>query len=137
MHMMVESDIHVMTFINEGGVWFADLPHFLEEGLGTRDDLIMVDGADTFLDLLSEGRPVITLKLSANIFPGYVFLMSKVRMELGRELPDQVGLASIDYGAYYQVTSLQENVNKHQLWLCPVTVFVFGSYPLHIYAAVV
>ena len=137
MHTMVESDIHVMAFINEDGIWFADLPHFLEEGLGTRDDLIVVDGADTFLDLLSEGRPSITLKLSANIFPGYVFLMSKVRMELGRELPDQVGLASIDYGAYYQVTSLQENVNKHQLWLCPVTEFVFGNYPLQIYAAVV
>jgi len=43
----------VLGFVKENKIWFADLPEFLEQGLGTKQNLMMVDGADTFLDKLS------------------------------------------------------------------------------------
>jgi hypothetical protein len=46
----------VLSFVKENGIWYADLPEFLEAGLGTKTNLMMVDGADTFLDLLAEGN---------------------------------------------------------------------------------
>jgi hypothetical protein len=42
-----------------------------------------------------------------------------------------------DYGAYYQVHEMHNQPYYHQLWLCPVTEYVFGNYPGTIYAAVV
>ena len=41
-------------FYKENGIWYIDLPEFIEQGLGTKANLMMVDGADTFLDFLSD-----------------------------------------------------------------------------------
>jgi hypothetical protein len=41
-----------LSFYKEAGIWYADLPAFLEANLGTKANLMMVDGADTFLDLV-------------------------------------------------------------------------------------
>lgn len=40
-----------LGFYKENGLWYADLPEFLELGLGTKSNLLMVDGSDTFLEL--------------------------------------------------------------------------------------
>jgi hypothetical protein len=53
-----------IRFIKEVGLWYADLPKFLEHGLGTKNNLLMVDGADTFLDLLCEGGKEVTLDIN-------------------------------------------------------------------------
>jgi prepilin-type processing-associated H-X9-DG protein len=41
-----------LGFYKKNGLWYADLPEFLALGLGTKANLLMVDGSDTFLDLL-------------------------------------------------------------------------------------
>ena len=41
-----------LSFYKEAGIWYADLPAFLEANLGTKANLMMVDGADIFLDLV-------------------------------------------------------------------------------------
>ena len=52
-----------MAFENDGiQGWFAVIPSWP----GPRAALAMVDGADTFLDSLSEGNPQVTLELSLN-----------------------------------------------------------------------
>ena len=53
-----------LSFYKEAGIWYADLPAFLEANLGTKANLMMVDGADTFLDLVSNNQGKATLKLS-------------------------------------------------------------------------
>ena len=53
-----------LSFYKESGIWYADLPAFLEAGLGTKSNLMMVDGADTFLDYLSNETNIATLILS-------------------------------------------------------------------------
>jgi hypothetical protein len=53
-----------LSFYKEAGIWYADLPAFLEANLGTKANLMMVEGADTFLDLVSNNQGIATLKLS-------------------------------------------------------------------------
>ena len=127
----------ILSFVKENGIWYADLPEFLEQGLGTKSNLMMVDGADTFLDLLSNQSPKITLQISTEPFPGWQAKMEKIRKGLNAQLLALIGHAPVGYGAYYNVTALQGKPFGHQLWLCPVTEYVFGQYPNKIYASTI
>lgn len=126
----------VISFVKDDGIWYADLPEFLEAGLGTRANLMMVDGADTFLDLLAEGADSITLKFSSKPFVGWQTCMRRIRKGLNLPLLQILGHAPVDYGAYYKVARLNGRDYDHQLWLCPVTEYVFGDYPQEIYASI-
>jgi hypothetical protein len=122
-----------LSFVKEDGIWYADLPEFLELGLGTKGNLMMVDGADTFLDLLSNDGDQITLKLSREPFKGYSGRIKKIRRGLNKELLEEIGHAPVDYGAYYEAVEYNNKPFEHQLWLCPVTEYVFGEYPNEIF----
>ncbi len=56
-------------FIKEGSEWYIDLPEYLANG-GSKGDLQMVQGADTMLDIISEGRMEISLMLDKVSFAG-------------------------------------------------------------------
>ena len=123
-----------LSFYKEAGIWYADLPAFLEAGLGTKTNLMMVDGSDTFLDYISNNQGKATLKLSTEPFEGSEAVLNKIRIGMNRGLLDNIGHAIVDYGAYYLVENFKENILNHQLWLCPVTEYVFeGGYPEKIY----
>ncbi len=126
-----------IRFIKEVGLWYADLPEFLERGLGTKNNLLMVDGADTFLDLLSENGEEVTLDISEVEFAGYQAKMSKIRWGKNQELLDDVGHEPVEYGAYYEVSELDGKSFSHRLWLCPVTEYVFGRYPEEMWVRVI
>jgi hypothetical protein len=51
-------------FYKEGKIWYIDLPEFLDEGLGTKANLIMVDGSDALLDILSKNGKEVTIEFS-------------------------------------------------------------------------
>lgn len=136
MQAPVMNKTQILGFVKDNGQWYADLPEFLEQGLGTRANLLMVDGSDTFLDLLSQNGRKITLKISPEPFDGYQTYMKKFRKGLNQSLLDLIGHAPVDYGAYYQVKELNGQPFSHQLWLCPVTEYVFGHYPSEIYASI-
>ena len=123
-----------LSFYKEAGIWYADLPAFLEAGLGTKTNLMMVDGSDTFLDYISNNQGKATLKLSTEHFERSEAVLNKIRIGMNRGLLDNIGHAIVDYGAYYLVEKFKENILNHQLWLCPVTEYVFeGGYPEKIY----
>ena len=123
-----------LSFYKESGIWYADLPAFLEAGLGTKSNLMMVDGADTFLDYLSNNQNHATLKISTSFFEGSDAVLNKIRIGLNQGLLDQIGHAKVDYGAYYHVEKFKGIAINHQLWLCPVTEYVFeGTYPESIF----
>lgn len=124
----------VLGFYKENGLWYADLPDFLALGLGSKLNLLMVDGADTFLDLLSSNGSKVTVKLSNRPFKNHTILLEKLKIGLNRALLDSIGHAPVDYGAYYNVKTYQNKPFNHTLWLCPVTEYVFqGEYPQNIY----
>ena len=123
-----------LSFYKENGLWYADLPGFLELGLGTKANLLMVDGSDKFLDLLSSNGSKVTVKLSTKPFEEHSMKLEKLKIGLNQVLLDKIGHAPVGYGAYYNVTKYENKPFQHTLWLCPVTEYVFeGYYPELIY----
>jgi hypothetical protein len=97
--------------------WYADLP----EWEGPKEALEMVMGADTMLDILSQGEGLISLDIDTNHIDGYeklVFL---------NETPD------FGEGAYYHMETYMGLEFNLDIWLCDVTKFVFGEFPNIIY----
>jgi hypothetical protein len=119
------------------GRWYIDLPEYIESGLGTKGNLEMVSGADTMLSNLANGEKRITLQFSPDPFHEYDLELGRVKKPKDGQwwyntattaIADTLGLN--DYmGAWYKVKE-----NDHELWLCPVTMYVFGGkYPKNIY----
>lgn len=98
-------------FVKEYGRWYIDLPQWT----GSRSDLLMVAGADTLLEKLSENNDEVAIALDVNPFESANVMKMLFKTPV-------VG------GATYRTD------NGHLLWLCKVTEFVFGgSMPKSIY----
>jgi hypothetical protein len=116
-------------FYKEDGIWYIDLPEFLELGLGTKANLMMVGGSDTYLDRLSNYTTEVTVSFSNVDFNGSTDTLKRTKLGYDDIYLDSVGHAQVDGGAYYQST-----VDGHELWLCPVTKYVFqANYPEYIF----
>jgi len=111
----------------EDGRWYIDLPEYIESGVGTKSNLEMVAGADTFLSTLAQGETSITLKFTDEEFVDHdVELIRSSNHGYTSELMDDVEL---DAGAWYTVKD-----NDHDLWLCPVVLYLFNNtYPQNIF----
>jgi hypothetical protein len=131
MHELSKSKGMVHTFYKDSvGVWYIHLPEFLEAGLGTKMNLMMVDGADTFLDRISKNGRNVTVYIRTSPYSTHEHKLEKLGLGMNKEVLDAIGHAPVDYGAYYKC-------DDHILWLCPVTEYVFnGSYPDNIYISV-
>jgi hypothetical protein len=120
-------------FYKENEIWYIDLPEFLEAGLGTKANLMMVAGADLMLDILSNNGDDIVITFADEPSDNVEHTLTKQRLGLDKQLLALIGHAPVDYGAYY---SWKEN-NNQSVWLCPVTEYVFqGGYPKNIYVSV-
>ena len=108
-----------IKFFKQQGFWYAYLPEFIESG-GTLADCEMVAGADSWLDFLSNKGKEITLTLSTE-----EPLQEKLNLY---EKTD-----NLEDGATYIAHSYKEEDINQIMWLCPVTLFVFGEYPDVIY----
>ena len=102
-------------FYKEKDQWYADIPQYP----GPVEDLQMVFGADTLLDILSSGKDEITLRIS-------------LEDKLGDTLHRTEIMDNIEGGG-----ALYKHIHVDQLWLCPVMEFVFGGYPETIYFDIV
>jgi len=99
------------------GKWFVDLP----EWNGDKTDLEMVSGADTMLDIISEGENEVVLLFSKKYFD------NSNKLEL-------LSLATdIGNGAYYKLNKYIGIKFHLKIWLCDVTKFVFGDFPKKIF----
>lgn len=99
------------SFYKENNRWYIDLP----EWEGSKDDLEMVCGADTMLDILSGGSNRVALTISTAPIPEYTDVLMLVR-----ELDTS--------GATY--TLINQDI---EVWLCDVTKWLFGHFPDEIY----
>jgi hypothetical protein len=95
--------------------WFVDLPTWE----GSEDDLQMVQGADTLLEYLAEGKERVALRFSTKSFDGASVMERMYVCTTG--------------GAYYIVHSYNGDKIVLPFWLCDVTKFVFGEFPENIY----
>jgi hypothetical protein len=97
--------------------WYVDLP----EWEGPKAALEMVMGADTMLDILSQGTGEVVMYMSTE------FQERCERLVFLHETPD------IGEGAYYHMESYMGLEFNLDVWLCDVTKFVFGDFPKEIY----
>lgn len=98
------------------GNWFIDYPY-----PGPKEDLQMVAGADTMLDILSENSNYVTLNLAEENFAGATCLNFK-------EMATDIG-----NGAWYTIEEHAGIEMNLLVWLCDVTKFVLGYFPQRIY----
>jgi hypothetical protein len=110
----------VFRFVKQAVRWYIDLPAYLEQG-GFQDDLEMIMGADTMLELYANGEPAVDLMISETPFEGADVLQ---RIAAGQE-----GWG----GADYMMTYFEGRTVDQPVWLCDVTLFVFGVFPEVIY----
>ena len=103
-----------LTFNKEDTGWYVDLPDYD----GPKEDLVMVLGADTLLDILAQDDCVVRTFIYEED-PG------TSDFEL-RRLKDESD------GYWYLAKS---EVFEFEVWLCKVTKFVFGHFPRELYLA--
>ena len=104
---------------NEQG-WFIDLPHYPF----SKAHLAMVKGADVLLEQLAEDKNEIWFEVSTQPISQYTDVLDRVK---------KLGIAK---GAIYKGNLIKINhsiLEENNLWLCPVTLFVFLHYPEKIY----
>ena len=111
--------IRQFKFYKDEGTWYVDLP----EWEGSRADLAMVSGADTMLDIISQGENDIKVLLSTEDFDG------SNRLEFLRKSPE------VGEGSWYLMKTYKGIEYDLELWLCDVTIFVFGEFPKNIYVS--
>lgn len=99
--------------------WYVELP----EWEGSKSDLEMVAGADTMLEYMAEGESEVCLYLSIDEFENSDKLEF---IRLAKELSN---------GAYYRFDKFRGIDINLEMWLCDVTLFVFGKFPKTIYVA--
>lgn len=108
------------TFLKENGRWYIDLPEYLKQG-GSKGDLEMVAGADEMLDIMARGKKHVTLEMDREPFEGADLL------ELTELCSAPMG------GGYYIMHTYRGRTLQKRMWLCDVTLFVFGDMPEKIY----
>lgn len=113
---------HRFKFDKELDGWFVDLP----EWEGSKADLQMVMGADTFLDLVCEGEWYVWMNMSTEYYEGSNVLEL---IHYGIEPSED----DVEMGAWYKLKSYRGIEFDLDMWLCEVTRFVFGHLPKKIY----
>ncbi|GAA4339153.1 DUF6717 family protein [Flaviaesturariibacter amylovorans] len=108
------------TFIRQFGGWYIDLPEYIAQG-GSKADLAMVAGADTLLDMIAAGHDQVTLDIDAAPFEG------ADELRLLRVCAPETG------GGDYVMEAFEGRRIDQELWLCDVTLFVFGDLPERVY----
>lgn len=113
--------MRIYRFYKDEYGWFIDLPGWE----GEKYDLQMVAGADTFLDLLSQGENDVYVTLSTEPFDNCEVLLFE---HYGRLEAWELG-----EGAWYVLSTYKGQHYDLKMWLCDVTKFVFGNLPDKIY----
>lgn len=111
--------MNLKFYRNEDNRWYVDLP----EWEGSKDDLEMVCGADSLLDIISW-----------NYFDALDYVRINVtEVESTERVSYKLVLDTIlDSGAIYYVHN--KHLEPFEIWLCDVTKFVFnGEFPKTIY----
>lgn len=103
---------------NDKGEWYVLLP----EWKGDPEDLQLVEGADQWLELLSDQGKTLKLWLADEQFEDAAILTLL-----------HVREANLGGGGNYYLESYQGKKIGLKLWLCEVTRFVFNDLPQRIY----
>lgn len=103
----------------DGGIWYADISEYP----GKKIDLMMVEGADTLLDVIHNNGDMAEESVR-------VCFYTEEDIESDRSYDGTLALINEDPeigGGWYRGTYREIVIER--LWLCDVTKFVFGKMP--------
>ena len=126
---MIKEIKKTIDFVKEDGLWYVDLPEFIELGIGQKGNLLMVAGADTFLEMSSNGKPRVTVTISNKPFDGgREMINTSVGVDL--QMLKDYNHPIVTHGGYYRIVD-----NNFDMWLCPTLLYVFEdiNYPPFIF----
>jgi hypothetical protein len=109
----------LLTFVKEKGLWYADIPAYIKAG-GSKNDCLMVAGADKLLDSLASGKCRLTVSLCGSESVSLKNTRTSVvlRMKLdGRR----------NGWAFYDVLFTAIPLTIDSVGLCPINAFVWGG----------
>jgi hypothetical protein len=104
--------------------WYIDLP----EWEGMKAELQMVEGADTMLDIISEGETETNIVISLEPFEQANILELIENLSI-----EQKEIIKYCDGAFYILKKYEGFEYNITLWLCNVMLYVFGGFPEKIY----
>lgn len=116
--------------------WFIDIKWFPFN----RGYLAMVAGADKLLDIISEGKSEIVLQVSKSPIPywdGALEKFSSLGLSGGAFYKPREGYTKLNEEGYSTLNDQIIKANIKDVWLCPVTLWVFRKYPAKIYYKIV
>lgn len=126
---MIKEIKKTIDFVKEDGLWYVDLPEFIELGIGEKGNLLMVAGADTFLEMSSNGKSRVTVTISNKPFDGgREMVNTSVGVDL--QMLKDYNHPIVTHGGYYRIVD-----NDFDMWLCPTLLYVFENinYPPYIF----
>lgn len=114
-----KKELYVLQFNHEeDGLWYVDFPNWPFD----HHNLVMVAGANDLCAFLSDDNRV----AKVDVVP------SKVERD---DMPSWAKLIQKDHsltgGCTYEVIGLEGF--ERDIWLCPVTLFILGTYPKYMY----
>ena len=108
-----------ITFKKIKSNWYCDIKGWPKEFFA---NTLMVGNASALIDNLSDNKDEVTFN---------IIIANKEKENLKPKYWELVKTNSnLTSGAYYNIDP--DNLTE-SLWLCPVTLFVFGKYPKYIY----
>jgi hypothetical protein len=111
-----------IDFVKEDGLWYVDLPEFIEFGFGSKGNLLMVAGADTFLEINSNNEPRVTVTVSDEPFENSRHL-TNYSVGVDKEMLIAYNHPEVEHGGDYILED-----DGHKMWLCPTLLYVFETY---------
>lgn len=108
--------MEILRFYKEkSGNWYADIP----EWTGRKSALQMISGADTLLDIIANGKNDVHIYFTEEEHDGADCLVFKRKTFFN--------------GATYRIMTFEGKEINLKVWLCNVTKFVLGKFPMKIY----
>ena len=108
-----------VSFIKEDGLWYFDYPDYPL----SKHNLLMVNGSDKLLDLLSHGKD----KISMDVY--FADSLSEDYKRINTILLERTHGHNLS-GYYYDVYSNLPMIRE--AYFCPVMFFKYGYYPKYI-----
>lgn len=112
-------DVYQIHFIKVNKLWYCDIPHWPRAFF---DNAQMVGGAAGLLNTMAKDKNEILIEV---VFKEKHLSLPANHYNKARKTGSQLWR-----GAFYDVLSLDF---LSSIWICPVTLFVFGKYPEYIY----
>lgn len=118
---------YILSFTKEDdGKWYIDIPDWPFD----HHNLMMVAGADKLCEALSyDGRHT---RVEVMIADTDEEELKMIRTHYSTDIIGTREDYSITGGAYYRIGAERKYTHNAKFWLCPVTMFVLGHYPMYL-----